>query len=89
MTGEEKNARWSAGAPRSEEENLTEFDFRVQDEGTIIVLHPCNDYARTWIQETLYGDDSSPTWWGGGVVIDRRCFVPIFDSLVDEGYVLH
>lgn len=79
MTGEETNARLG----------MTEHDFRIQDEGTIIVLHPCNDAASIWIQDNLYGDNGSPVWWGGGVVIERRYFVEIFDALVDEEFVLH
>lgn len=69
-------------------EGLTPHDFSVQDEGTIIVLHPANDAASGWIQENLYGDEASPVWWGGGVVIERRLFPPIFDALVDEEFLV-
>lgn len=49
-------------------EGLTEYDFRVQDEGSIVVLHPQNDWARDWLYEHVV----DPQWWGGGVVIEPR-----------------
>lgn len=67
--------------------NLTEFDFLVRDEGTILILYPENDAARAWIEEFLYTPDGGkPGWWGGGVVLDQRPGNEIVRALVAEGY---
>jgi len=78
-----------AELPAEARTGLTEHDFRVQNEGTLVVLHPQNDYARAWIDEHLYGaDGDGPEWWGGGVVIEHRFADDILQALNREGYVL-
>ncbi len=68
---------------------LTDFDFKVQDEGTIVVLHPCNDAARTWIDDNLYlCDGTGPQWWGGGVVIEHRCAGDILHGIIEDGLTI-
>ena len=70
--------------------NLTEYDFTVQDEGSIFVLHPCNDAARSWIDEHLYGQPGEPpTWWGGGVVIEHRMIVDVLEGIVADDLTWH
>lgn len=76
------------GEDVSDRTNLTPFDFRVQDEGTIVILHPLNDAARSWIDERLYGDGDTPMWWGGGVVIDHGMLDAIADGITDEGLTI-
>jgi len=64
--------------------NMTPHDFRLQDEGTIVILHPCNDAAGDWIYEHVgWGDEI--TWWGGGVVIERRYVNDILAGILDAG----
>lgn len=67
--------------------NLTPHDFRVQNEGSIVVLHPCNDAARSWIDANLYenSDDEPLTWWGGGVVVEHRFVEEILNGISDAG----
>lgn len=70
--------------------NLTEYDFRLQNEGSIFVLHPENDAARGWIEDHLYGDEfSDPQWWGGGVVIEHRFVQDIVIGIVNDGLTIH
>lgn len=69
--------------------NLTEHDFALQDEGSIVVLHPENDAARSWIDENLYADGDGPQWWGGGVVIEPRYVIPVVEGLVKDGFTIH
>jgi len=65
--------------------NLTEYDFRVRDEGTIVLLYPQNDAARMWIDEHLYGEGGAPVWFGGAVTIDHRMAQPILDGIEADG----
>lgn len=69
--------------------NLTPFDFTVQDEGTTIVLHPCNDAARSWIDDNICLNNDEVQWWGGGIVIEHRCFNDIAYGIVEDGLTLH
>jgi hypothetical protein len=65
--------------------NLTEVDFTVRDEGTIVLLYPQNDAARSWIDEHLYGDDGdAPTWFGGAVAIDHRMAQAILEGVEND-----
>lgn len=66
---------------------LTDHDFRVQDEGTIVILHPCNDAAGAWISDHLY-DGQETQWWGGGIVIERRYVQNILDGITQDGLTI-
>lgn len=67
-------------------DTLTEVDFTLQNEGSIFVLHPENDWARGWIEEHLYSPDGDgPQWWGGGVVIEHRFIADIVYAITAEG----
>lgn len=63
--------------------NLTDHDFTLQDEGSIVVLHPGNDAASNWIDNHLYTEQTQ--WWGGGIVIERRYVEDILDGIDSEG----
>ena len=64
--------------------NMTPYDFRLQDEGTIVILHPCNDAAGDWLYEHI----AEPQWWGGGVVIERRYVLDIWHALAEDGMTI-
>ncbi len=69
------------------EHGFTEQDFTVQDEGTLVILHPCNDAASEWIQDCLYDEaGNGPQWWGGGVVIEHRYIGAILQGIEEEGF---
>ncbi len=65
----------------TDRQNLTEADFHVRDEGTIVLLYPQNDAAREWIDENIYCESGAPLWWGGALAIDHRSAQPIIDAL--------
>jgi hypothetical protein len=79
-----------ANAPVAARCNLTPHDFELRNVGSIFLLYPQNDAARSWVDEHLYGDGGAPVqWWGGGIVIDNgRLAETIFDALVDDGYAV-
>jgi hypothetical protein len=57
-------------------------DFELQDEGTILVLYPCNEAASGWVAEHL-GDDLM--WWAGGVVVEHRYIGEIANAVHVDG----
>jgi hypothetical protein len=63
-------------------------DFRLQNEGTIAVLYPENDAAREWLDENSYSDENTPTWWGGGIVIEHRYVLDIAEGIVRCGLTI-
>jgi hypothetical protein len=67
----------------NEKLNLTEVDFRIQDAGSIVVLHPQNDAAGDWLYENL--DHDEILWWGGGVVIDPSYLPSIIEGIEADG----
>ncbi len=67
-------------------DNLTDFDFTVHGEGSIVLLAPHNDAARGWIDDNLYADNYGPTWWGGSVVIENAYAQNIVDGLLADGF---
>lgn len=71
------------GDQEEREDGFTDFDFEVQNEGTILVLHPLNDAAREWIDEHLYTEQTQ--WWGGGIVIEHRYVEDILDGIDGAG----
>lgn len=60
-------------------------DFSVRDEGTILVLTPLNEPARTWIDENIGRDNGYQGLWPT-VIIEPRYFRPILDAIVDAGF---
>ena len=69
-------------------DNLTTFDFHVQNEGSLVILHPQNDAARAWIDAHIYeGENASEPllWWCGGVVIEPRYVTDVIDGILSDG----
>ena len=60
-------------------------DFRLRDEGSIVILDPLNEQAESWGTEHL---EESVLRWGRGFVIEPRYVGAIVDGLVHEGFAL-
>lgn len=60
-------------------------DFVLANHGSVAVLTPMTDKARTWRDEHLPEDATS---WGRGVVIEPRYLEPILDGISEEGLVV-
>lgn len=43
-----------------------DHDFEVQNGGSIFLLIPCSDAARTWVEEHIPADVLVPRWAGSG-----------------------
>ncbi len=46
-------------------------DFVVQNEGSIFLLHPHTDAARTWVEEHIGADNGFQPYWPSVVIEDR------------------
>jgi hypothetical protein len=57
-------------------------DFHLRDEGTLILLTPLSDAAHAWTCEHLPEDGVR---WGRALVIERRCFEPVYQGLRQDG----
>lgn len=61
-------------------------DFYVESHGSIFLLRPRNDAARSWIDDNLYTDeDNRPQWFGDAVAIEHRYIDDIVIGINDAG----
>lgn len=73
---------------------MTDFvtpDFYLEHQGTVALLRPRNDAARSWLDENIYetDDDGVPAnevqWFGDAVVIEPRYVDDIVFGIIDAG----
>lgn len=60
-------------------------DIRVQNEGSVVILHGESERGRDWLDENL---DEGMTW-GGGHVVEPRFVEPILDGAMTDGLEVH
>ena len=66
----------------------TEFDFKLENHGSLFLLRPLNPVARNWMSENLPVDEPETQFWGDAIVIEPRYVAPIVDGIVGDGLVL-
>jgi hypothetical protein len=59
-------------------------DFTVQNEGSIVLLHPHTDAARSWVEEHIREDNGYQPYWPS-VVIEPRYVCDILDGITFDG----
>jgi len=64
--------------------NLTEFDFLIENHGTICLIRPENDWARDWLYDNLH----EPQWLGDAAVVEHRYIGDIVQGLQGLGAVI-
>jgi hypothetical protein len=57
-------------------------DFRCENHGSIFLLHPLSESARSWIAENLPSDVQ---WFGNAVVIEHRYVWAIHEGIQNDG----
>jgi hypothetical protein len=72
----------SGSSPTSES---TGFDFRCENHGSIFLLYPLNESAKSWIEENLPSDVQ---WFGQAVAVEHRFIWPILDGIQNDGLVV-
>jgi hypothetical protein len=65
--------------------NIQQFPaFRVENHGSIFLLRPQTDAARSWIEEHIGSDNGYQPYWPT-VVIEARYIVPIIEAINTAG----
>jgi hypothetical protein len=57
-------------------------DFRCENHGSIFLLHPLSESARSWIADNLSSDVQ---WFGEAVAIEHRFIRPILEGIQSDG----
>ena len=57
--------------------------FAIEDHGTIVLVRPLTDDAKTWLVEHT-ADDAQ--WFGGALAAEPRYAEDIVEALVEEGF---
>lgn len=57
-------------------------DFRCENHGSLFLLFPLNESARSWIEENLPSDAQ---WFGNAVVIEHHYIWPILEGIQNDG----
>jgi hypothetical protein len=57
-------------------------DFRCENHGSIFLLYPLSDPAKTWIRENLPSDAQ---WFGRAVAIECLFIWPILEGIQNDG----
>ena len=73
---------------RIQKSSTTEFDFRLENHGSLFLLHPLTPAAKDWMDEHLPMDSSETQFWGDAIVIEPRFLGPIVDGILADGLVL-
>ena len=61
--------------------NETDFDFEVQNEGTLSLVQPLNETTYDWLDENTDGQ-----WWGGALVVEDRYVRDLVFGMLREGF---
>ncbi len=59
-------------------------DFRIDNHGSILVLHALTPAAQEWASEHLAGDEVQH-WGQHGTVVEPRYIEPIIDGIEGDG----
>jgi hypothetical protein len=60
-------------------------DFRCENHGSIFLLHPLSQSARSWIEENLPSDAQ---WFGNAVAVEHRYIWAILEGIQNDGLVV-
>lgn len=58
---------------------MAQPDFGVQSLGTIVLLYPLSDAAKSWVDDNI--SDEGLTYWGKGIACDHRCAQTIIEGI--------
>ena len=59
------------------------MDIRVENHGSLFVLHPETPQGHEWIDDNIQGDEVQ--FWCGGVVVEPRYIADIVEGMKIDG----
>lgn len=60
----------------------TASDYRVENHGSLCLVHPISQDAKNWIDEHV---DPDAQWFGGGLAVEPRYLSALVDGMRDAG----
>jgi hypothetical protein len=63
-----------------------ETDFRISDQGSIVLIEPVSDAAREWTAENVQLENWQ--WLGPAFTVDHRMADPLIAAIVDDGFAV-
>jgi len=60
-------------------------DFTVNNQGSIVLLYPCTDAARTWVEENIGQGGESFQPWYPTIICEPRYIEAILEGISDAG----
>jgi hypothetical protein len=73
------NAFQSSGTSPTSEVGV---DFRCENHGSVFLLFPLSESARSWVAANLASD---MLWFGRAVAVDHRYIWPILEGIQNDG----
>jgi hypothetical protein len=61
-------------------------DFRIEDQGTIVLVTPLTEGAREWVDANVQLEGWQ--WLGGSFAVDHRMAQALIDGIEDEGFAV-
>jgi hypothetical protein len=60
-------------------------DFKVEDNGSVVLIVPMNRGAREWVDENVYLE--SWQWLGGGFACEPRMVGDLLAGIAEAGFI--
>lgn len=70
---------------RTKSGKLVIADVSVLNAGSVCIVTPKTDEARTWIEDNVQDDAQR---WGGGIVVEPRHLADLLAGMVADGLVV-
>jgi hypothetical protein len=63
-------------------EKIMDYDFSIEDHGSIILLRPLSDAGREWIEEHVSTERQT---FGDAIVVERRYITDLIEGISADG----
>jgi hypothetical protein len=60
-------------------------DFRIQNEGSLVLLSPISEAAKQWADEHIGRDNGFQPYWPDSIVIEARYIGDILEGIQADG----
>jgi hypothetical protein len=65
---------------------MLKYDFRVEDHGSIALVHPLTEKGKRWMY--LHAPEDTQ-WCGNAMVIEPRYVATYVEIVTEEGFTIH